>query len=130
MIGYDLQSRHASVVRMIGHALTLRTDVEVWHGLVSVLRVRLTKYERACLAAMALDAAEDEEVSKIVDAQLVSRSAGTPLPPFFDPSAEARWWADMASPAELKAWLTACFLRLPTREQAGFLAAAKRRVSA
>ena len=130
MTGYDLQLRHASTVRMIGHALTLRTDVATWRGLVSVLRVRLTPFERACLAAVALEAAEDEEVSEILDAEVPWRFAITPLPAFLDPAAEARWWADTASPAELKAWLTACFLHLPTREQAGFLAAAKRRVAA
>ena len=42
----------------------------------------------------------------------------------------ARSWADTASPAELRAWLTACFLRLPKREQASFLAAAKGRIAA
>ena len=115
---------------MIGHALTLHTDTEAWRGLASVLQARLTPFERACLAAVALEAAEDEEVCEILDATVSCRFAGTPLPSFLDPAAEARWWADIASPAELKAWLTACFLRLPKRERVGFLAAAKGRIAA
>jgi len=125
-----LKPRHQFAVTAIGQALTLQTDPDAWYGLVPVLGARLTPFERGCLAAVALEATEDEQVIEIAQTVAPRRFAGAPLPGFLDVDAEARWWADLASAAEIKAWLTACFLRLPKREQAGFLAAAGRRVAA
>ena len=125
-----LQPRHQSVLTVIGHALTRHTDPDAWSGLVPVLGARLTPFERGCLAAVTLEATEDEQVIEIALTVVPRRFVGAPLPVFLDIDAEARWWADLVSAAEIKAWLTACFLRLPKREQVGFLAAAGRRVAA
>jgi hypothetical protein len=125
-----LRPSHRSVVNMIGHALTLENDVEVWNGLSVLLEARLTAFERGCLAATTLSATDDEQFRQIVEAAVPARLAGQPLPLFLDLEAEARWWADLASPAELRAWLTACFVRLPVPEKISFLAAAKRRAAA
>jgi len=118
------------VINMVGHALTLKSDIEVWCGLTTVLKARLSPFERVCLAATVLDAAEDDQFWQVIESAVPSRLAGQPLPLFLDLEAEARWWADFASPAELRAWLTACFVRLPKSEQTSFLTTAKRRVAA
>ncbi len=125
-----LKPRHQSVVDMIGHVLTLKNDVEAWCGLTTVLGARLSPFERGCLAATVLDAAEDEQFWKVVETAVPDRLISQPRPMFLDLDAEARWWADLASPAELQAWLAACFVRLPKCEQTSFLAAAKRRLAA
>lgn len=125
-----LTPRHQSVVAMVGHALTLKDDVDIWCGLALILRTRLSPVERGCLAVAALDAADDEQFWLALEACMSPRLAGHPLPPFLDIDADARWWADLASPAELRAWLAACFVRLPSREKTSFLSAAKRRAIA
>lgn len=121
-----LKPRHRSVVDMVGHALTLSTDVGTWRGLTTILDVRLSSFERGCLAAAALDAAADEEVFRIVDTVVPKRLAGAPLPHFLDGDAEAAWWADLASPPELRTFLSACFVRLRASEQVAFLDEARR----
>ena len=130
MITYVLKHRHQSVVDMVGHAVTLGTDVEVWRGLSTVLRARLSPFERGCLAAAALDAADVEEVYAIVETVMTKRLAGAPLPAWLDIEGEARGWADLASLPELRAYLAACFQRLPEKERAAFLSAANRRDAA
>ena len=125
-----LTPEHRSVINMVGHALTLQNDLDVWHGLTLVLQARLSRFERGCLAAVVLDSVDDDPFWAILEALVPARCAGQPLPSFLDIEAEARWWADIASPVERRAWLTACFLRLPARDQKGFLAASKRRAAA
>jgi hypothetical protein len=56
--------------------------------------------------------------------------AGPPLPAFLDVVDDAAWWDGIASDYELKAYLFACFLSLPQKDRAKFLALAKRRVAA
>lgn len=130
MLRSSLEPRHRSVVDMVGHVLTLETDVGAWHGLTTVLQVRLTPYERGSLAAAALDATEDDEMFRIVETVVPTRLAGVPMTPWLDLEGEARWWADHASPRELRAYLATCFVRLPAKEQSTFLSAAQRRVAA
>lgn len=130
MIAYPLEPRHQSVRDMIGHALTLQTDVTVWDGLGIVLKVRLSPFERGCLAAAALDAADDEEVFAVFETVMSKRLASAPLPPWLDIEGEAREWAGFASLPELRAYLAACFQRLPQRERAAFLSEANRRAAA
>lgn len=125
-----LKSRHQSAVNMVGHALTLENDVDVWCGLGTVLTAQLSPFERGCMAATVLAAADDEQFWQIVEAAVSVRRAGQPLPLFLDIEGEARWWADLASPAELRCWLMACFVRLPERERTSFLASANRRAAA
>ena len=123
----DNQSRAISA---IGHALTLHTNSAAWLCLVPILAKRLTPFERACLATVSLEAAENEHVSGIVGATTPDCFAGSPLPTLFDPEWEAGWWADIATDTEREAWLVACFARLSSKSQAGFLEAATRRMAA
>lgn len=126
MTCHTLKPRHQSFINMIGHLLTLETDVEAWRGLSMVLAVRLSPFERGCLAAAALDAAEDDEVFDITETVLPTRLAGAPMTPWLDIEGEARWWANLACQRELRAYLSACFVRLPASEQTAFLEEARR----
>lgn len=125
-----LTDNHLRALAAIGHALALHTDVEAWRCLVPILVAKLTPYERGCLAVVCLAAAEDEQVFAILESVVADRYAGSPLPPLIDSDTEALWWAEMANPAELKSYVTACFARLSPRDQSGFLAAATRRSAA
>lgn len=55
-------------------------------------------------------------------AQAAIEHAGSPLPPFLAPMSDARFWASMASRAELKAYCWAAWEALSQRDQAAFLA--------
>lgn len=122
--------RHRRALEMMGHALTLQDDPNVWIDLARVLECRLTQDERAMLLVAVAKAAETEDALLVVDRLISDVCAGSPLPVFEDPEADAGWWASVASPAELRAWLAACYAHLPTHEQQDFVAAASRRMAA
>ena len=71
------------------------------------------------LASLDLDDALD-----VVGVCVERKRVGMPVPVLEDIAAEARWWADLAMPEELRAWLAACFVRLPRPDRAAFLAEA------
>jgi hypothetical protein len=125
-----LNDNHRRVLGMIRHALTLQDDPDTWIALAYVLECRLTPDERAMLLVAVAKAAETEDALLVMERLSVDLSAGSPLPVFEDPVADARWWASLASPAELRAWLAACFAHLPSHEQQDFVAAASRRMAA
>lgn len=127
---HALTDNQQRAVSAIGHALKLHTNSEAWLCLVPILVMRLTPYERACLATVSLEAAENEHVSEIVGATTPDCFAGSPLPTLFDPEWEAGWWAGLASEAEREAVMLACFARLSPKSQADFLEAATRRMAA
>jgi len=123
-----LEQRHQSALHMLGCALKLGNDPDVWDGLPFVLMVRLTNDERIRLLEAMMFAVEDDQVALTLDHH--QKRAGSPLPVLSEVVDDARWWADFASPPELKAWLAACFVRLPYRDQQAFLETAMRRVAA
>jgi hypothetical protein len=125
-----LKPRHQSVVAAIGGALTLAPDAAAWRAVTIVITARLTPIERACLAVTALDATGDEEFMEIVETLVPTRMAGRPMPPLAAVEDEARWWARTAGLPEVRAYLSACFARLPSKERKGFLKAASRRAAA
>lgn len=114
---------------MIGFALTLSNDPEVWDGVSLVLRARLTRDERARLFRAVLTSTHPDDVIAALSDKLPDIMAGPPLPVLDVIDDDARWWADLASLPELKAWLAACFVRLPVRDQQQFLASAMRRAA-
>lgn len=122
--------RHARALTAIRNALTLADQPEVWLGLSMVLQARLSAYERACLLTSVTHACDSDLLFDVMEAIVPIRLAGAPLPVFLSIEEDACWWADLGSPAERKAWITACFLRLSDKDKAGFLAAAQRRAAA
>ncbi|WP_135507041.1 hypothetical protein [Roseovarius aestuariivivens] len=122
--------RHNRALTSIGHALTLKDQPEVWCGLETVLRARLSPYERACLLASVAAACETDPLLEVMETIVPARLAGAPLPVFMDIEEDACWWADLATLPEIRAWLSACFVRLPAREQLAFLEEAGRRAAA
>ena len=115
---------------MLGYALTLEDDPEAWSGLSTVLRVRLSGFERSCLLMAVVASMEAEDVEYVLGEVRKRQGIGVPLPPLFDASDEACWWADHASPEERQAVLVAAFLSLPLRDRDAFLASASRRDAA
>ena len=127
----DWQSKkYACATRRIGYALTLGDDPEVWEGLTFVLQQRLTLNERAQLLRSLARSMNPDDVIRVLNDALSDAAAGPPLPVLISINDDARWWADLATLPELRAWLAACFVRLPIREQQEFLASATRRVDA
>jgi hypothetical protein len=122
-----IENRLHRVCRMLGYALALGDDAEAWEGLATVLRGRLTLGERGRLLASVLGSLHVDDALPVIEVCVETHRAGAPIPVLDDIEAEARWWSDLASPPELRAWLTACFVRLPASEQAAFLESATRR---
>lgn len=92
-------------------------------------RARGRAKAEAILAA--LDTLDDHQlltVHDVIGDRLIR--AGAPVPPFTTAAAEAREWATWASLPELRAYVAACFLRLPSGDQRDFLDWARRKVGA
>jgi hypothetical protein len=87
----------------------------------------LSPAERVALAAGALLALSPATARAVCETFLAEHRAGEPVPAFLeDVRAEARLWASWASPAELRAYLAACWHRLPQRDRSAFLKAARK----
>lgn len=71
-----------------------------------------------------------EDVQHVLEEVRTRQGIGMPLPPLFDTTDEASWWADHASHEERKAVLVAAFLSLPPRDRDAFLSSASRRDAA
>lgn len=125
---FPLDRRHQSALHMLSCALKLGNDPEVWDAVPLVFIARLTNDERVRLLEAAMIAAGDDQIPLNLDRH--QDRAGSPLPVLIDVDGDARWWADLASDQELKAWLAACFVRLPSRNQQAFLETAMRRSAA
>lgn len=65
-----------------------------------------------------------------LEAILDGLRGGMPLPAFGQIMAEANFWAEQASRAELKAYCAASFSRLSPGDQAAFLSFAQQRAAA
>ena len=125
-----LLDRHRLVLKGLGGALALGNDPEATPRLGRILVHGLAPEERAWLLHVVLDAAEPDDAVAILDGYLATLEGGPPLPALDAIEDSARWWASLASVSELRAYLAACFVRLPPRDQAAFLAHASRRVAA
>lgn len=125
-----LLHRHRLVLKCLGDALTLGNDAEATSRLGRILVNGLAPEERAWLLHVALDASEPDDAVPILDDYLANLEEGPPLPALDAIEDSARWWASLASVAELRAYVAACFVRLPARDQAEFLGHANRRAAA
>ena len=109
---------HTRASGLVGLALALG-DFSAWSCVSGVWKLLLSTEERAALAYAALKALKPPQAEAV--AQAVLGDAGPPLAPFLNPLEDATWWADIASPAELRAYCLAAFDRLPPHEQRDFL---------
>ena len=121
---------HARACRALGYALTLEDDALAWSVLSTVLQVRLSDFERSCILMSLIASMDAEDAEYVLEEVQRRQGIGMPLPPLFDASDEASWWADHASHAERKALLVAAYLSLPLRDRDAFLASANRRDAA
>ena len=124
-----LEDRHLRVLRSVEYTLILRDQPDAWRMLAGLLEMLLTPHERVRLLVAAAEATETEPLIKVFEEIVPIRLVGAPLPVFDQIEDDARWWSNLATQPELRAWLIACFVRLPVREQDEFLASAKRMVS-
>ena len=123
------KDQYARASRMLGYALAL-DDAEAWDGLAIVLERWIAPDQRARLFGAVFDATHPDDINLVISDSMVEFLAGSPLPVLLDIEDDARWWADLATLPELKAWMSACFVRLPRRDRDEFLAAALRRKAA
>jgi len=71
----------------------------------------------------------DDLAAPVIEVDVDSQAAGPPIPAFDGMMAEATFWANMASRAELDAYALACFSRMAPPRQVAFLAHVQRRAS-
>lgn len=117
IIARVMAPQHKQMSRLLGYSLLLGTS-EAWQSFGYVAAVRLTTHERAFMAAVLLATLDLDMVEDI--AATAVGAAGDPLPPFLGGMADARAWAEWASPAEIKAYGLACFEAMAPKDQAGF----------
>ena len=122
--------QHNRTCKMLAYALTLGDNPLAWSGLSTVLQARLSGYERSCVLMAVIAAMEAEDVEYVFGEVRKRQGIGMPLPPLFDASDEASWWADHCSLEERQAVLIAAYLSLPLRDRDAFLVSAQRRDAA
>ncbi len=121
MILLEYSKRYERARGAIQCALVSQDQPKAWRGLETVLKARLTPYERACLLSSIAGANDPSLLVEVLETVVPARLVGAPLPTFIDIEADAGWWADLATVPELKAYLSACFLRLPEHDKMEFL---------
>ncbi|WP_208353358.1 hypothetical protein [Pseudaestuariivita rosea] len=104
--------------RVLGYCLTTG-DFEGWTAFAALAMARLTVEERAALAWAALQSLDTPEQAELVT-EAVLTPAGDPLPTFLNPMQDARWWAEMATNTERKAYALAAYEALPFADQMAF----------
>ena len=115
-------------IGILHDALSLFDTYAAWAS-SAIINHRLCPDKRRYLALCALLANEPDEVVEVADAALNALTFGMPLPPFSSPIDEAQWWSERASPYELEACVTHCFLRLSKARQRDFAQYAMRRAT-
>lgn len=112
------------------HYVALAAVVDALAGrrsLVACFQVYLTPEERlAALRQVAEAAVGDDVTVEVLEDALAGLVAGPPPVPFTTVADEARWWVEVASEAERKQYLLACFRSLSRAERVRFLAAAQK----
>lgn len=98
---------------------------EIALGLAVTLSVRLRSSERMTLATAAIMSLDRANAEELAETTLRHLCTGLPVAPFNTLREEARNWAALASPGEVRAYIGACWNRLPEVEQARFLSATR-----
>ena len=91
---------------------------------------RTELYRKRAIASSALCLAiaecDPDDACQIMSAALADLSRGAPLPVFVSALDDARWWASISAPHEVKAFALACFEVMRPKVQAAFLAHVQR----
>ena len=114
-----------------GEVLTMALtadDADGWRMASRLWSLRLSSEQRMAHALAALASCEEEDIWTICGA--AQGGAAAPIAAFNSYMDEASFWADMASPNELKAYSVACYLRLSDRDRIAFNNWVDRRVAA
>jgi hypothetical protein len=130
LLGLPMAEHHDCVAEMIRNWLRSRPtegDPEcppagnMTAGLAKVLKVQLSPDERLLLAVATTISLGHVAAERLAEVVLSGIQNGEPMTPFTTLREEARDWAALASLAELRAYLSACWNRLPRAEQDEFL---------
>ena len=89
-------------------------------GLAHIIRARLVSSERLLVASAGMLSLGRNAAEELAEATLADLREGVPVPPFTGLRDEARDWASFASQGEVRAYLAACWNRLPKAERASF----------
>jgi len=98
---------------------TLRDEATCW--IVSLRwNQKLTLQDRKLASITALLSLEPEEAFEVASYVCERLQFGSPLPPLGSIKDEAAWWASRATEDELRYYLTAIFLNLPSKMKSEF----------
>lgn len=114
-----ISTYHFKAVKTLAYVLKSGT-AGAWHGLVTVLSTRLSKQELKALALVVLEALDRDDASQVAEAVLYG-GAGQPQPPLFSYMDQAAFWAEMAEPEEIEAYLIVTYGAMPRSRQVDFL---------
>lgn len=110
----------ASVADATGAKFEVSRKAEIYNS-------RLATATALCLA---IRDCHPSDAAILMSAALEDLSAGMPIAAFDSVMAEARLWAEWATPVELKAYALASYEAMAARDQSGFLAHVSRRAAA
>jgi len=79
----------------------------------------LTTFDKSRIAYVALKELPHDHARSIAADALAG--AGCPPPPFLDVKEDAKWWADLATVEELRAYSAYAFLAMPKGDRRDFL---------
>jgi hypothetical protein len=96
------------------------TGAEEFKRSIRSLDYRL-RSERATTLCMAIADCHLEDAAPILEAALISMTAGQPVPALLSIMDAAAWWADFALPMELDAYALACVNRMAAPRRTAFL---------
>lgn len=112
-----MRPAHKRMARAIGFCLTLG-NFDAWAKFSHLAALHMADEERAALAWAALRSLSPDQARATAAAAL--RPSGDPLPAFLGGMHDARFWASIASRAELKAYAVAAHDAMSTRDQVAF----------
>ncbi len=87
----------------------------------SELEYRLRR-EWATALLFAIDHCDPTDAALIMSDALERMRGGSPIPPLLNAMEEAKNWAALATPFEVKAYCLACYEAMEPKSQAGFIA--------
>ncbi|MEM1149839.1 MAG: hypothetical protein AAGI03_04680 [Pseudomonadota bacterium] len=112
-----IKPTHKRLSKVLGYALTLASG-KGWQTFSAIAAAYLSDQERVSLAFAALRSLDPDLAEQTAAAAL--KAAGSPLPPFLGGLEDARQWASIATPAELKAHGVATHEAMSLRDKAAF----------